>query len=199
MNELWVGLPPAPVGTPTPGELGHPRRPVSPPVGAIKLTLDVEEPPAPRDTPQLAFATINELDARSRYQRRHGTRNEDLTGTGQGRHPRTDVNGHPGDVVAPGLDLASVDPGSHINAETLQGFSDGQGALDGPTGTVKGGHETVSDGLHLSAPEAFDLGTHALVVTVQQVPPAFVPELSGLVGRTNDVREQHCGQNSLCS
>ena len=108
------------------GELGHPRRPVSPPVGAIKLTLDVEEPPTPRDAPQLAFAMINELDARSRYQRRHGTRNEDLTGTGQGRHPRTDVNGHPGNVVAPGLDLDSVDPGAHIDAETLQGFSDGQ-------------------------------------------------------------------------
>jgi hypothetical protein len=69
---------------PITGELGHPRRPVSPPVGAIKLTLDVEEPPAPRDPTQLAFATINELDARSRYQRRHDTRNEDLTGTGQG-------------------------------------------------------------------------------------------------------------------
>jgi hypothetical protein len=35
---------------------------------------------------------------------------------------------------------------------TLQGLSDGQGALDGPTGTVKGGHETVSDGLYLLGP-----------------------------------------------
>ena len=61
------------------------------------------------------------------------------------RHPApgTDVSGHPGHVIAPDLDLASVDPGPHADVERLQRLSDGQGALDRSTGTVEGGVAVV--------------------------------------------------------
>jgi hypothetical protein len=46
------------------------------------------------------FAAILELDPRSHDQRWYGTRNEDLAGLCDGRHPGTDVDRHPGNVVA---------------------------------------------------------------------------------------------------
>ena len=84
-----------------------------------------EEAPAPGDALQLAFAAIRKLDVRPDDQGWNGTRNEDLTGTGEGRHPGTDVDRHPRHVVAAELDLAGVDPGPNLDVEALQGRSDG--------------------------------------------------------------------------
>jgi len=47
------------------------------------------------------------------------------------------------------------------------------------------------------ASEAFELGAHTLVVAVEDVSPASVPELGGPVGGIDEVSEQHCGQDPL--
>ena len=54
------------------------------------------------------FATVGELDPRASDQRRHRTRNHDLSRSGEGCDSGADVNGHAGDVVASDLDLARV-------------------------------------------------------------------------------------------
>src|ERR1700736_4745085 len=107
------------------------------------------------------------------------------------------MDAHPGHVIPSNFDLAGVNSSSHLDVEGSQSLTDSQGTFDSSAGTVERGHDTIPHGLHHPTPKAFDLGAHALVVAVEQVPPPLVTKLCGTVGRTHDVGEQHRGENPL--
>lgn len=114
-----------------------------------------------------------------------------------GLRPGADVDGHPGDIIASDLDLPGVDAGPDFEVECHQGVSDGDSALYCVPRAIEGGHEAITDGLHLPAPETFNLLAYALVVTVEQVSPTFVSQLCGAVSGAHNVCEHHGGKNPL--
>ena len=66
-----------------------------------------------------------------------------------------------------------------------------------PPGAVEGGHEAVAHGLHFTTAEPFYLSAYALVVTIEEVPPACIPELGRPVRGAHDVGEHHGRQDSF--
>jgi hypothetical protein len=65
--------------------------------------------------------TFCELDARSDDEVLDGRRDQHLARTGEGRHPGTDVDGHPGDIVSSDFDFTCVDTGTLSNLPVVDG------------------------------------------------------------------------------
>jgi hypothetical protein len=79
---------------------------------------------------------------------------------------------HPGHIIiAPHLDLTSVQPSSHLDAQGPNGVANGRRALDGPSGSVERGQETVTGVVDLPAPESLQLTPDSSVVGIEQVSP----------------------------
>jgi hypothetical protein len=62
---------------------------------------------------------------------------------------------------------------------------------------TKRSEEPVSGGIDLSTTEPAELSANRSVVRRHELPPGPVPEAGGQVGRSYDVREQDCRQESL--
>ena len=54
------------------------------------------------------------------------------------------MDGHAGNIFVPELDLSSMEPGTHINAQHAQRLTDGERALDPPARTVEASEESVA-------------------------------------------------------
>src|SRR5580704_10949923 len=104
------------------------------------------------------------------------------------------MDSHPGNVVAPDLDLAGVNPDPYVEVERSKGVSDRLGTFDGAPGAVEGGHEAIADGVDFTAAEAPDLSTHALVMAVKEISPSAIAQPGRPVRGTHDVSEQDCRQ-----
>src|SRR5205807_5188539 len=92
---------------------------------------DGVEAPRTGDALQLVFAAILEFDPRSRNERRHGARYDDLAGTGSSHDPCADVHGDPAHVLPAELDLARVKARSHVDAEGADALVECDRAPDG--------------------------------------------------------------------
>ena len=117
----------------------------------------------------------------------------DFAVTSKAGDPLGDVNGDPGYVVAPKLDLPDVDPCSDVQAKLAERIPDGESALDGSGRTVEGCKGAVAGALHQPSGKAQDLTFDHLVMLIKPLLPGPVAEQSGLLGRTNNVGEQHGG------
>src|SRR5258708_16246393 len=73
-------------------------------------------------------AAVLEDDPRTGDQVFDCARRENLTGTGQSSNPRTDMDGHPADVVPHPLALTRVDTGSDLEAGLANTITDGDRA-----------------------------------------------------------------------
>ena len=62
---------------------------------------------------------------------------------------------------------------------------------------VERGEEAVAGRAHLAAAEAAELAADRRVVLLQQVAPAAVAELGGVLGRVDDVGEEDGGQHTV--
>ena len=92
----------------------------------------------------------------ARDKRLHGARDQDFAWPGQGDDPGADVHGHTGHPGSVPLDLASVQPGSYLQAELRDGVSYRTSAADGACRGVEGGEESIPRGVDFGAVEAID-------------------------------------------
>ena len=70
-------------------------------------------------------------------------------------------------------------------------------AADRARGPVEGREEPVARGIDLAPVEAGELASHRGMVLLEQVAPAPVAELGGLLGRADEIGEQHRRQHAI--
>src|SRR5215831_4075436 len=87
--------------------------------------------------------------------------------------------------------------GPDLDADVTHRVLNGAGAPDRPRGPVEGGKEAVPGGVDLAAAEPLKEPADAGVVLIEQVSPAAVTELVGLLRRADDVSEQHRRQAAV--
>jgi hypothetical protein len=119
-----------------------------------------------------------------------GAGHQDLTRPGGGRDAGADVDGEPGDLVVPELDLPGVQAGPDREPERGHAAGDRARAPDRPGRAVEGGEEAIARGVDLAPPEAPELAADEVVVSVEEVSPAAIPEGGGLLRGADDVGEE---------
>jgi hypothetical protein len=103
----------------------------------------------------------------------------------------TDVYGDAGYVIFVEFDFAAVQAGSNFKAECVDLVANRTSAADRSAWPVEGRQYTVAGGLHLSAPEPFQLPFDDSVVTAEKLPPTSVTPTGRLPGRVDDIGEQY--------
>ena len=93
-----------------------------------------------------------------------------------------DRHGDATDLAAQLLNLADVDPGTHLDPDGLHGGDYLEGALDGRPRRIEDGEEAVPRGVHLPAVMAAQGSAHERVVKLDEVAPPSVPKLDGHLG-----------------
>jgi hypothetical protein len=156
-----------------------------------------EQLPGTLDAPQPLRAAVVQDDIGAHDQVPHGLGGEDLTGPGRCHHPRRDVHGDAADVTVTQLDLAGMQPHPNLDADAAQLVPEGGRAADPAARPVEGGQQPITGRLHKPAAELLDQPAGQLVVHVQQLPPAPVPQPAGAFGGGDDVGEQHRGQHPI--
>src|SRR4029453_19453308 len=74
---------------------------------------------------------------------------------------------------------------------------EGEGTSKRPRGRWEGGEDAVPGRLHEAAAEAFDLRARHSVMSIQEPPPSLVAERGCLLGRPDDVGEQHGRKDAM--
>ena len=97
------------------------------------------------------------------------------------------------------IDFASVQAGSHVDADRAEELVDRLGASDRAGGTVEGCEESVTRRLHLSSFEPVERSTDELVVLGEELSPSGVSDLSRAVGQADDVGEEHGREHAIVS
>ena len=92
--------------------------------------------------------------------------------------------------MVPGVDLAGVQPGPHLQADLPQAVTQVDGAPHRSTGSVEVGQEAVAGRVDLPAVVLLELGADHAVVMRQDLPPGGVAQPAGRLGRTHDVGHQ---------
>src|SRR5205085_5918149 len=101
------------------------------------------------------------------------------------------------DVVAAAFDLARVHAGADADAEIVHRVADRHRALDRARRTVDRRQQAVAGVLDDSTAEARDLVAGEPVVAVEEAPPLAVADRGGLLGRPDDVGEEHGPEEAL--
>jgi hypothetical protein len=114
---------------------------------------------------------------------------------GGGHHPGGDVHGYPTDIAVAQLDLADVQPGANLHLDAAKLISKGDGAVDPSSGAVEGGQDPIARRLDQAATCLLDQPAGQLIMHIQQLAPAAITQLAGLLGRAHDVGEQHRRQD----
>ena len=76
-------------------------------------------------------------------------------------------------------------------------LGDGTGAANAARRTVKGGEKAVAGRFHLMTAKAYEVAPDRGVMMVEEVAPTLVAERGGLLGRTDDVGEENCGEDAI--
>ena len=143
------------------------------------------------------LTTVGEVEAGAGDEVGHRTRDEDLTRPTSGLHALSGVHGDAADVLTAQLDLSGVKARPDFDPNTTKRRDDSDGAANGACRPVEGGDEPVTCRVHFPTSEAFELASHHRVVGVQHLAPACITQLRGLLGRADDVGEQHGGQHPI--
>jgi hypothetical protein len=107
----------------------------------------------------------------------HGSRHEHLSRPGERRHARADVDGETSHLIGAALDLAGVETGANLQAETAHAVADGAGARHRAGRAVETGKDPVPRGVHFASPKALDLAAHEPVVLLEKIVPLPVAEI----------------------
>src|SRR5271155_3058517 len=86
---------------------------------------------------RLVLATILELDPRPDNQILYSPGDQDISGTGQGCHPGSDVDRQSTKIIASHLALAGMQPHPQSHIELLGGFVDRLSTADSSGGAIK--------------------------------------------------------------
>jgi hypothetical protein len=102
-----------------------------------RLRLSCKHTPLTRDTLQAMEAAIGEPEPGASDQIFHGAGNGHLSGPGQRRHARSDVNRYSRGLGAERLALAGVQACSNDDSEARSGVADGERTANGACGTIE--------------------------------------------------------------
>ena len=155
------------------------------------------QPPRPGNALQGSLAAVLEAETRSGGEVANGVRHDEL-GSAGGRHDAG--RGRHGDSADLGpdlLDLADVQAGPDFDAECPHGLDCVECAGRGLGRSVEDREEPVAGRVHLAAAVAPQRRANDAVMLLDEVAPTPVTELSGKLGRTDDVREQDGGEEAL--
>ena len=142
-------------------------------------------------------ASVLEPKPGPRGQVLHGAGHQDLTGSGRRGDSRADVDREPGYLLVVELDLARVEPRAHVEPECPDPVAQRAGATDGSGRAVEGREKPVARRVDLAASEPAELPADDMVMAIQKVPSAAIPESRGPLGRAHDVGEEHGGKDAV--
>lgn len=142
-------------------------------------------------------ASILEAQTRSGNQVLDRARHEHVTRPRQRRDPSTDVHRDATELVTDNLALAGVNPGADVETETSNGLDDRTRSAGGPGRTVERGEEPVTGRIDLTPAEAGEVLAHHAMVRFEEITPPPVAQRGGPFGGTNQVCEQHGGQDAV--
>ena len=86
---------------------------------------------------------------------------------------------------------------ANLEAEPPCSIANRAGARDCAGRPVERGQEAVAGGVQLSPPKPVELAADERVVLLEQLPPATVAEIGSELGRADDVREEHGGEDTV--
>ena len=136
------------------------------------------------------FAAVLEKQVGPIEQVARGPRHEDLSRTGEGRHPRRSVDRNAARVPARQVDLAGVETSTDLDTKRPDRVGHGGGAADGPGRTVEERQKSVSGRHDLAATEPVELAPQRVVVIQEHPPPRLSPSRASVAVEFDDVGEQ---------
>ena len=107
------------------------------------------------------------------------------------------MHSDPSHVVAFNCALASVNTAADRQSQTANHVPDRAGAFNRARWTVKGCEDTVARGVHYAAAETHDFLANLLMIVVDQVAPARVPNRRDALGRLDNVDEEDGCENTV--
>jgi hypothetical protein len=122
---------------------------------------------------------------------------EHLGRSGGGCQPGAYMHGHADELVVQDLPRARVNADAYLDSQRLSGVNDRLGDAQRPRWAVEGGQEAVAGAVDLAAAEPGQFVADQPVVLGHQVPPSAVTEAGGVLGRGDDVGEQHRGKDPV--
>ena len=153
--------------------------------------------PLSRNAFQLPRTAVVELELRARDQIPDRPRNEDLSPARRCGYTRADVNGEARYLSVGDFALASVEARTKLEPVFSGSGEDGPRALDRPRGTVERREETVAGRVDLLAAETGELSPDGSTVLREQLAPAAISQPGSLLGRADDVGEEHSGEHPI--
>ena len=139
-------------------------------------------------------APVLEVRVRPSHQVLHRAGNEHFACARLRRDACADVYGDPADLVSKHLNLSHVDPDTKFDPEGAKIVEESGSASDRGSRLIEDGEEPIAGGVHLAPAEPLELVSNERVVRTEQSPPFPIAELRGKLGRSDDVREHHRGQ-----
>ena len=140
---------------------------------------------------ELERAPIGKGPASSGRQLANGRTGQDLAGSGRGHQPSGDMDGDPGRLAILVLDLAGMEPDPDGEPECGHLAHDLGGSGEGVGRSGERREEAVAGGVLLVALGPPEGGSDNTVVTGEDSRPGPVTETGGLLGRADDVAEEH--------
>jgi hypothetical protein len=105
------------------------------------------------------------------------------------------MHGEPAEVAAANLGLAGMDSGTNLKADFRHPIHEGQGTAGCGDGALERGEESIARGGDLAAPETDQFTPGQGVMSVEQVSPPSVADVSPAPGRVingPDIKEEKC-------
>lgn len=143
------------------------------------------------------FAAVGENQSGSDNQIFHSSGDQDLVGQSLTLHAGANVNCHATYFVAQQFAFANMHARPDLHAKSCDGVFDRQGALHGPSRTVKRCKETISGIVDLVALKTTEFATDEAVMSIQKVVPFSVAHLDRMFGRIDDVGENNRCKNAI--
>ena len=108
------------------------------------------------------------------------------------------MHADPCEVVVADLDRTGVDRRTNHQPQVAQASSEADGTAKRPRGwALEGGQDAVPGRLHQATAEALDLRAGCSVMSIQEPAPSLIAERGCLLGRPDEVGEQHHGQDAI--
>src|SRR5207247_6593263 len=136
---------------------------------ALAPSFDGEQLPFLGDAFQRVRSPVDERQPGTHDEIAHRPRAQHLAGLGLPHHAGADVHGDPADVVSAAFDLADVQPGADVDADTPQQHAELRCGADRAAGTIEGGERAVARRLHDPASETLQVGPCDVVVLIEQL------------------------------
>ena len=141
--------------------------------------------------------SIRAFHSRAGDQVLHGAGEKNLPGVGPGGYAGTDMHSDTSHVVAFDDALAGVNAAADPQSQRANHVPNRVGAFNRARWAVEGCKDTIPRGVHYPAAETRDFLANLLVIVVDQVVPARVPDRRCALGRLDNVDEEDGCENTV--